>query len=145
MLIAALGADLDFLAGLVFGDVLQFHHRASHSVVVALIGALLVRGVFGGSLPILAALALGHPALDALTADIFGWYPGHRGLSIFWPFSDFELRSVAWFAAPYVGGDFARLFSWPNISVLLFDAGVGSFLAGVCLSVGPRRVRETAR
>lgn len=137
LLIAALFADLDFLPGMAVGEVLRFHHGASHSLAVALFGALVLRGMFGGSFMALLSLALGHLVLDALTADTLGWYPGHRGLRFFWPFSGAELEPLALFAAPYVGSDLSRLLSWTNVRILLFDSGVGAFLSGVCIAVGP--------
>jgi hypothetical protein len=91
ILLGSIFPDLDFLPGILIGNLRAFHHGISHSLAFAvLFGALvflvvrrmktniaLEAGVFG-------ALAYGlHIVLDFISVN-----EGTRGVPIFWPLSD---------------------------------------------------------
>lgn len=86
-LFAANAADLDFLPGLLVGELGRFHHGPSHSLLAALLFGMLAAMVFplqrafGFTLGFLNYLS--HVVLDFLIDDPSWPY----GVPLFWPFS----------------------------------------------------------
>jgi inner membrane protein len=130
--VAANAPDLDFLPGLLSGDMNRFHQSASHSLVAALIfgaAAALVALAFRRS-PVrigLAGVALyaSHLLLDLFIEDKRAPF----GIPLLWPFASEH------FAAPWPifhgvrhgvpGEDLAtflgQVFSWTNVGVVAFE------------------------
>ena len=88
LILASCLHDLDFIPGLIAGDVILYHHYATHSLFfsVCLAGAcwLINRRYF--LLLLLAAVI--HPLLDIMTYDFYQVYDRHWGIPLLWPFSD---------------------------------------------------------
>jgi len=91
--VSGVAADLDFLPGLLVGDINRWHHLASHSFAAALVwgvlSAVLVR-YLQPQWPYLAAGATAalayasHLLLDWLTTDTRAPF----GIPLFWPIND---------------------------------------------------------
>jgi len=90
--LAANAADLDFVPGLVLGDVGRFHHYFSHTLLAAVLFGVVIAALARLRLDRNAALGWGviaallyasHPLLDALSTDTGIPY----GCPLFWPFS----------------------------------------------------------
>jgi len=131
--IAGNAADLDFLPGLLTGDLNRYHHQASHSIVAALLAGVLVWRLLAGRSDqasragLMTTLAYGsHLLADYVTAD----YRPPLGIPLFWPFSP------DYFLSPYilldgvkhgVPGDSSltsllQALSWHNLQLLLLEA-----------------------
>ena len=95
--------DLDFVAGLLYGELGKFHHGPSHSFLVCVIIAILVfyfvrykftrisnRRVLASCLLSL----LSHPVLDYFSKDTSAPF----GVPLFWPFdSNYYISSISLF------------------------------------------------
>lgn len=87
VVMAALAPDLDFLAGVIHGQIRRFHNQGSHSIftgigfsfLVGLAGRLSGREFKVWMLPALAAFE-SHIILDFFSG-------GLRGMMLLWPFS----------------------------------------------------------
>lgn len=129
---AACTPDLDFLPGLMVGDINRYHQLASHSFSAMLLFGIAI-GMLGRSLGrngwrvgVGAAVLYGsHLAVDVFTHDIRPPY----GIPLFWPFYD-EHIMAPW--TPFGGirhgvpGDplsvFLRnIFSWHNLAPLAIE------------------------
>jgi hypothetical protein len=81
--------DLDFLAGIIFGDLYAYHNQVSHSLVVGTGFSLLAAGAiwlatrrtFGRWFLILALSYNLHIVMDFFTYKT-------RGIMLFWPFTE---------------------------------------------------------
>ncbi|HED14885.1 MAG TPA: metal-dependent hydrolase, partial [Gammaproteobacteria bacterium] len=130
--VAGNAADLDFLPGLLSGDLNRYHHQASHSLLAALLVGILVwrllahRYAQAGRAGLLTTLAYcSHLLADYLTAD----YRPPLGIPLFWPFSP------DYFLSPYIlldgvkhgmPGDSSltsllQILSWQNLQLLLME------------------------
>jgi len=141
--LAAIFPDLDFLAGLLFGDLHRFHQGVSHSFVAALVfgvaasyGAAFFRvsrlrlAVFG------FLLYASHIMLDYFCDDARAPF----GVPLFWPFSSGHFI----FPWPFLSGVrhgvpgdsvsdvLVQLFSWHNVWTLVVEV---IFLAPILLIV----------
>lgn len=150
--IAGNAADLDFLPGLLSGDLNRYHHQASHSILVALLVGLLVWCLLlrcshqAGRAGLLTTLAYGsHLLVDYLTAD----YRPPLGIPLFWPFSP------DYFLSPYILLDGVRhgmpgdssltsllqIVSWQNLQLLMLETTL--FLPPLLLLLWWRRSNST--
>jgi inner membrane protein len=105
-LFAANAPDLDFLPGLLVGDLAKFHHGPSHSIGFAFLFGLLACLFFSRRLyPFVIAfsLYLSHVSLDYLVEDPSSPF----GVPLFWPFSQ------KYFMAPFA---FFRPFHYRAVS-----------------------------
>jgi inner membrane protein len=94
---AANAPDLDFLPGLLVGDLGRYHHGPSHSIVFAvffgiLAGALFSRRIYAFGMGF--SLYLSHVLLDYLVRD-----PSPPlGVPLFWPFNhEYYIASFAFY------------------------------------------------
>jgi membrane-bound metal-dependent hydrolase YbcI (DUF457 family) len=91
LVFAANAADLDFVPGLFVGDVNTFHHKATHTLIAAVVFGLLSAGVaaVAGLKPvrrigwIMGAAYTTHLLLDVVTRGTREPY----GMRLLWPFS----------------------------------------------------------
>lgn len=130
-ILAANAPDLDLLPGLLVGDINRFHQGPSHSLLAALVFALLVAVATGRSVGRLrlatgsTLLYVSHLVLDFLTRDGRAPY----GQPLLWPLTDAHFISP-W--TPFGGvlhadpGDpvslfLSQLFSWHNARVALLE------------------------
>ena len=141
--LAGATADLDFLPGLLVGDPSRYHHWATHSLLAALVFALLVAPLGGPLLgqprrgpAILAAAYLSPLALDWVTVD----RTVPRGIPLLWPASDAVfLAPVQVFADIHHGASWEAFVNWHNATAVLTEAVVlGGPLAVLCA----RRLRR---
>lgn len=89
LIVAANAPDLDFVPGLLVGDVLRFHHGASHSLLgaalVALASGVLARSLGYGS-PMRLGLLLGLALSTHLLLDMLSSFSDERhGVALAWP------------------------------------------------------------
>lgn len=96
--VAANAADLDFLAGLVMGDINRYHHGISHSLGAAVAVGALAAVVTGRWWPDRLRTALGvalayasHILIDALTGEPWQRARGVCELPVLWPLSDVRM------------------------------------------------------
>lgn len=132
LVVAANAPDLDFLPGLVIGDINRFHHDTTHSMAAAVLFGLVVAWAYRGtsfSRRHVAfagvALYLSHLVLDLLTVDA----RPPTGIPLLWPLSSTHLASpVTFFGGVRHGvpgdgiGLFVReLLSWHNVQVIAVE------------------------
>lgn len=132
-IVAANAADLDFLPGLVVGDMNRYHHLASHSLgATAIFGIavwLIVRRFSERAIQVAALGALmysSHILVDYISEDSRLPY----GIPVFWPLSE------QFYVSPWtvlggvkhgVPGDalstvMHHIFSWHNLTTLGIEA-----------------------
>jgi inner membrane protein len=141
--LAGAAADLDFLPGLLVGNPSRYHHWATHSLLAALVFALLVAplagpvlGAPGRGTAVLAAAYLSHLALDWVTVD----RTVPRGIPLLWPASDAVfLAPVQLFADIHHGASWQAFVNWHNASAVLTEAVV---LGGPVAALCARRLRR---
>jgi len=133
VIVSANLADLDFLPGLLIGDMNRFHHGASHSLVFALSYALICyliwHLVHRENAPIVGWLGFiaysSHLLADYIADDLGAPY----GIPLFWPFSPTYwildppiLRS---FSHGNVGSEtttvLLHIFSWHNVASIVIE------------------------
>ncbi len=144
-------ADLDFLPGLIVGDINRFHHSTSHSLAAALVIGLLAglalqrlsRGTLNFTFPC-TILYISHLVLDYFSADNVPPY----GMPLLWPFSSEHYMSpVTLFVGVKHGnpGDsmsafLQNIFSMHNLTALAIEALIAvPVLAGMWVLI---RLRE---
>lgn len=133
-ILAANAADLDFLPGLLVGDINRFHQGASHSFLAAILFGLLTAVFarhFSGS-PIRIGMAGGtiyasHLFLDLFNNDVRAPF----GFPLLWPFEGYFLSPWPLFRGVKHGvpGEdlvtvLGQLFSWYNLVSLVSEAAV---------------------
>jgi inner membrane protein len=130
-LVGSVAPDLDFLPGIVIGDMRAFHHGISHSVVFALLfgGLVLVVARFLTSenaphVSLLATLAYtSHVLLDLVSVN-----EGTRGVPLLWPLSDEELGFPLQVFGHFRYGDITEgiwsVVRWVNVGPLLRELAV---------------------
>jgi inner membrane protein len=128
-LFAANAPDLDFLPGLLVGDLGRFHHGPSHSIVSAILFGLLATVVFPFARTYAFAIGslnyLAHVLLDFLIDDPSQPY----GVPLFWPFSnEYYMAPVTVFQkfdySPESASLIATLFSIDNFVAIAVEIGV---------------------
>ena len=128
-LLFANAPDLDFLPGLLLGEISRFHHGISHSLGFGILFTGIVCGVMVSLrwLPKDRAfywfvmgyfLYLSHLLVDSLTLD--NGYP--YGMPIFWPFSDAYFNVPFYFFPNVLHGPGA--ISWHNLTVAFRETWV---------------------
>ena len=134
VLLAANAPDLDFLPGLLVGDINRFHQSSTHSFTGALaFGLLTASAARATSTPVRygvagAALYASHLVLDFFSQDARSPF----GQPLVWPGSESHFIA-AW--TPFGGvlhgvqGDplsvfFTSLFSWHNLGVLALEIAI---------------------
>jgi inner membrane protein len=94
---AANAPDLDFLPGILLGDVSRFHHGPSHSIAAAAVFGVLSAAFFSQKIQaflIAFSLYLSHVLLDYLVRDPSPPF----GVPIFWPLNnEYEMAPFAFF------------------------------------------------
>ncbi len=130
-LIAANIPDLDFLPGLIMGELRRYHHGASHSILFSMLFGLMIGVVykiicgdgFKKGFVLACVLYLSHIILDYFVRS-----PG-RGVPLFWPFYDgYFMTSVVVF--PYFdylssdGTSFGGILSLHNLKTITVEAGI---------------------
>lgn len=127
--------DLDYVPGLVIGDLNAFHHGFTHSLgfAVAVWLLLVLAGRWGGvgvrRWALLAGLLLlSHLLVDVLTADGRAPY----GILLFWPMSEAWIHSPFSLFPMYSKAQWADLWQGQNLGSLLQEMAVsGSLLLAV--------------
>ena len=124
--LAAMAADLDFLPGLLIGDINRFHQFASHSFAAAIacgvvVGLLAPRGLKERIRLAVTGTVLyaSHLVLDFFNRDIRAPF----GQPLFWPISDHHYHAgITIFRGVQHGGPgqtlvvvVQELFSWHNV------------------------------
>src|ERR1044071_694587 len=114
-LFAANAPDLDFLPGLVAGEISRYHHGPSHSFVFAVLFGILAATLFRKRLNAFllgSALYLSHVLLDYLIKD-----PSPPlGVPLFWPFSNEYYMSPLTVYRPF---NYPATFAEPLVSTLV--------------------------
>jgi membrane-bound metal-dependent hydrolase YbcI (DUF457 family) len=117
--------DLDVIPGLLVGSLAMFHRSATHSILAALIFALIAGQVFrwwrwqvSVRFSVLLFLLYGsHLLLDCLTLDT--GYP--YGVPLFWPWNH-ETYQSPWAVLPNVQHTRAPLVSIHNVLLVLRES-----------------------
>ena len=137
-------ADLDFLPGLLLGDVRSFHHQATHSLAaVALVGLLVggvsrrwkLNGLWWGFWA--GSLYLSHLVLDFLVNDPSPPF----GVQLLWPFSEsYFISPITLFARfdyfdPAVGM-LTPLLSFHNLGAMLQEIALMAPFLGLAWYLG---------
>lgn len=133
---AANAPDLDFLPGLLVGNISRFHHGPSHSIGVAIAVAAIASVFFPRktfAFLVTFSLYFSHVLLDYLVWDL----PPSRGVPLFWPFStEYYMTPFAVFPSFYYAGkrsEFVRsVFSLHNLWTVVVEFVI---LAPVLLAV----------
>ena len=128
-ILAANAADLDFVPGLLLGDMNRFHHQASHSLGAAVIFGLVVAEIarrYNGPARAWAlsgfAIYVSHLVGDLIAAD----YGAPYGIPLWWPVSmEYVISPVAVFASIHHGDPseatlqvLAQIFSTHNLGAI---------------------------
>jgi inner membrane protein len=146
-LLAANAPDLDFLAGILVGDVNRYHRSASHSITAAVVFGVACWLIMRASrrtresaraLGVLSVLAYSsHLVLDALSQGSNGRPSGQR---LFWPFST-DLVFFGWAPIPAfhhgsagdsLGSVVGSIVTWHNFQTMVWEVVV---LAPVALLI----------
>ena len=125
-LFAANAPDLDFLPGLVVGDLPRYHHGPSHSVGFAILfgivaSLLMSRRLY--SFIVASSLYFSHVVLDYLVQDPSPPY----GVPLLWPLSyEYHMAPFAFFPRfDYLAGStdsmVATIFSLHNLSTIVTE------------------------
>lgn len=148
--------DLDFVPGLVLGNLRAFHRQASHSLLCAVLVGLAValiswlmgrqRQLETGPLPPKATWArwgfwamtgyLGHLGLDTLVSDKLG----PAGLQLLWPFSGAFLISPITILP---GLRFDQVISWENAQAVGVEILLLGSLAIAVTAIAATFARQT--
>ncbi|MCZ6623216.1 MAG: metal-dependent hydrolase [Deltaproteobacteria bacterium] len=137
-------ADLDFLPGMLLGDLRTFHHQASHSLTAVVIVSLLISGLTKGcglnrvALGIWGGvLYLSHIVLDLLVNDPSPPF----GVQFLWPFSEtYFISPITPFASfdyfnPTIG-ILTSLLSVHNLNTIIWETVLMTPLVGLAWYVG---------
>ena len=119
VILGACSPDLDFLPGMLLGNIGRFHHGPSHSLGMAM-GLTLTAGVLMalfGKRPstiritsFIFILVFSHLVLDFFTED----FNPPFGFPLFWPLSETYYISP-WSILPYVERNFSNPAIWSQI------------------------------
>ena len=152
---AAIAPDLDFLPGLLIGDINRFHHGASHSLGAAAIFGALVALVAGARTESRTRLGLLAAALYAshLVLDLFTVHTRPpTGQPLLWPISSeyFALARPFLYGIRHRAGDGLMSFvldvmSMHNVSAALREILFVTPLVGLIWLALGRRVGRVAR
>ena len=130
--LAAMAADLDFLPGLLIGDINRFHQFASHSFAAAIVCGVVVGLLAPRGLKERIRLAVtgtvlyaSHLVLDFFNRDIRAPF----GQPLFWPISDHHYHAGVTVFGGVLHGDpgqplvvFMReLLSWHNVRTVCVE------------------------
>lgn len=147
---AANAADLDFLAGVVVGDINRYHRSISHSIVAAVafgVGSWIVARWWrrtreaAGTIALLGALSyVSHLVLDALSQ-------GSRGLPsgqpLAWPIT-IDLIFFPWAPIPAIehgtpgqslASVIAATLTWHNVQMMVWELAMLAPIAAIILLV----------
>ena len=134
LLVALLGSavpDLDFLPGILIGNMRAFHHGISHSLVFAML--------FGAATFLVTLRVRPHVALRAsmlavaaysshVMLDFVSVNPGARGVLLLWPMSNQELgvnlRVLGHFQYTDIRNGIWSVVRWDNVSPLLREVSI---------------------
>ncbi len=124
----AVAADLDFIPGLIAGDIYRYHHGPLHSIFFALLFTLpfslprLKRGPkrFLSSWGIFFSLYCTHLFVDFFTIDRRFPY----GSPLLWPIWDRYISSPFTFLPPVYKESWAALISLNNLHTMLIEVAI---------------------
>lgn len=155
-LVAGNAADLDFVPGILVGDINRFHHGATHSLTAVLLfgvaSLMLSRALQARPIElwISGTLAYGsHLLLDYFCEDARAPY----GIPLFWPLS--EQHFVA--AQPILSGVkhgvpgdsllvfLSQVFSWENLAVVVLEVAVVFPLLAAMLVLKRFKIKKQPR
>jgi membrane-bound metal-dependent hydrolase YbcI (DUF457 family) len=157
IVVAANGPDLDFLPGLLIGDVNRFHHGPSHSIAAALIAAVAAGwgAVLAGGRGARTALVVLLAWSSHLLADYAAADPREpRGVPLLWPFSDAPYIAPVTLFMPFdhgspgddLGKALAIVFSLHNVYAIVVELALTAPLAAAGLWLGRQRAgRQSQR
>lgn len=131
LLVLSCWPDIDYLPGVLLGDLNRFHQGLTHSLAFVLLGAtlaypLLHRAFHGKSRStplrlwaILLTVALSHLLFDIFTQD----FRPPIGLPLFWPFSDLPIHSPFTLFPAWAKSTLAEALHSPqNLHALLIES-----------------------
>lgn len=139
--------DLDFLPGLLVGELNRFHHGPSHSALGAMMVGLVVGAVlFRRGLPIrwpvlllLAAAVLSHLAADILCQDRSPPF----GIPLWWPLSETRVHAPWSLFLAMEKSTLGEVFSNPsNLRPALRELAIGGAVLVLALAWTARRRRD---
>jgi inner membrane protein len=119
--------DLDYLPGVLAGDLNRYHHGLTHTlgwcVLMSVAVWLLLRAACPARAPLRVlvwclALTGSHLLADWLTAD-------NRppiGILALWPFSDAHFHAPVSLFWPLLKRDYAEIFQWHNVQAIGVEA-----------------------
>ncbi len=142
--------DLDFIPGLLFGNLLQFHHHLlSHSLGLSILLAFLVSHFGLPGLPCkksyrfwtLLLVGCSHPLLDICVYDSLGrCTPDLCGIAVGWPvISKKYFAVIPLFEAANLGVDLSSWVNWHNARVVAKE-----FVFGLLVVLAAIRLRRTS-
>jgi hypothetical protein len=127
-LLGSIAPDLDFLPGILIGNMGAFHHGISHSLTFSvLFGAMVfffVRRV-DKSVALQAGMLAAFAYATHIGLDFVGVNEGTRGVPIFWPLSDerlgFGLNLFGHFRWGDIRDGIGSIIRWENVVPVLLE------------------------
>jgi membrane-bound metal-dependent hydrolase YbcI (DUF457 family) len=132
--------DIDFLFGFIRGKPNQYHGYVTHSLVFAMIMAVLYayimqekKFLFNNAL-LAFSIIVSHDLMDSFSSQKLGFYPGD-GAALFYPFSDKKIASPLALFYGVRHQDLDQLLSSTNIWHIVYEILVlGPLLAFVLVT-----------
>jgi membrane-bound metal-dependent hydrolase YbcI (DUF457 family) len=125
-LMGSIVPDLDFLPGILIGDMRAFHHGITHSIAFALaFGALIfvVARRYDEAIARRSALLATLACLSHVILDFVSVSEGTRGVPVLWPYSTelfgFSLQMFGHFRYGDINEGIWSVVQWANVSPLL--------------------------
>lgn len=141
--------DIDFLPGIMMGDLRRFHHGISHSIAFSLVFALLVGTFchmtkmirFKKGFTLAFVLYFSHIVLDYFVLS-----PG-RGVPFFWPFSDkeFMVDVIIFPTFDYLSHGTVTIFSLHNVHTMIIEALILIPLVVFAYLLKMKKLRQNAQ
>jgi hypothetical protein len=115
--------DVDYLPGLISGDLNHYHHQVTHSLVwvsVFSLGIWLMWRALDRSAGVrefiyVCVAAASHLLVDMLTQDGAAPY----GIMLLWPFSTEYMQAPFWVFGMMAKNDLRMVFQWSNFFTML--------------------------
>jgi membrane-bound metal-dependent hydrolase YbcI (DUF457 family) len=144
-LFGSIAPDLDFLPGILIGDMRAFHHGITHSMPFAFACGALVFVIarrYDEGIALRSALLATLACISHLVLDFVSVNEGTRGVPLLWPFSTelhgFSLRLFGHFQYGDISEGVWSVVRWVNVSPLLRELLI---LGGVVIALLWRRRR----
>ena len=143
--------DVDFLFGFIRGDPNQYHGYVTHSLVFAMIMAILFARLMQDKKFLFKntfrafSIIVSHDLMDSFSSQKLGFYPGD-GAALFYPFSDIKIAFPLSLFYGIRHQDLNQLLSSTNIWHIIYEILVlGPLLAVILVTHRGVWVRKDLR